>query len=366
MKKSWRLIFVVLVIIFAVGFLFIKNNGNLDNQNIIYNKNNDHPQAEYRSPKQHLSFKYSEDIIQVEEDEAFISLYKKIDHKLLLTVSSNNCDVAFYNNLEKITFGNQSFRKLKDADYFTIHPKTGFCVIISLPVVTPVQEDSWAERKFIDDFVKNLSFDDGGLTLANYEFTCNDGKSITASFVNGDTNSVTLNLSDERAFSLVQAISASGARYTNKDGSIVFWNKGDAASLEESGQSTFVGCLTTPKEVSTEIDNKVNKIANPASTNCLAKGGSLEIKTKEDGSQYGLCYFDDARACEEWALLRGECPIGGVKTTGYDNLAQKYCAWLGGQTVAEENSVCIFNDNSTCLNSDLYLDVCKKGDWPQK
>lgn len=72
-------------------------------------------------------------------------------------------------------------------------------------------------------------------------------------------------------------------------------------------------------------------LANPASTNCINQGGQLEIKTKADGSQYGVCFFEDNRQCEEWALMRGQCPVGGVKITGYDNDDQVYCAITGGQ-----------------------------------
>jgi putative hemolysin len=31
--------------------------------------------------------------------------------------------------------------------------------------------------------------------------------------------------------------------------------------------------------------------------------------------QYGVCFFEDNRQCEEWALLRGDCPVGGKKVT---------------------------------------------------
>jgi len=103
-------------------------------------------------------------------------------------------------------------------------------------------------------------------------------------------------------------------------------------------------------------------IANPASTNCVENGGTVVIKEKEDGSQYGLCYFDDNRACEEWAMLRGDCPVGGRKTTGYDTIAQSFCAWSGGQTFAVENAVCTFNDGSTCLADDFYSGTCQKGE----
>ena len=105
-------------------------------------------------------------------------------------------------------------------------------------------------------------------------------------------------------------------------------------------------------------------LANPASTNCQQQGGQSVIKNKPDGSQYGLCFFDDARACEEWAMLRGDCPVGGVKTTGYDTDAEKFCAWSGGKTLAVKNAVCTFNDASTCLADDFYSGTCQPGDNP--
>ena len=51
------------------------------------------------------------------------------------------------------------------------------------------------------------------------------------------------------------------------------------------------------------------QIANPASTNCIEKGGELEIKDSESG-QYGVCKFNDGSSCEEWAFFRNECKKG--------------------------------------------------------
>ncbi len=48
-------------------------------------------------------------------------------------------------------------------------------------------------------------------------------------------------------------------------------------------------------------------LSNPASVNCEEQGGSLQIKTQKDGSQYGLCVFNTGYSCEEWQLFRGEC-----------------------------------------------------------
>lgn len=100
---------------------------------------------------------------------------------------------------------------------------------------------------------------------------------------------------------------------------------------------------------------------NPASAFCTQQGGTLSINTRGDGGQYGLCTFDGGYACEEWALYRGECPMGGVRTTGYDTIQQKYCAWSGGSTFAEENATCTFADSSTCTDEALYNGTCSKG-----
>ncbi|MFH0978211.1 MAG: DUF333 domain-containing protein [Candidatus Woesearchaeota archaeon] len=50
------------------------------------------------------------------------------------------------------------------------------------------------------------------------------------------------------------------------------------------------------------------QIANPASVNCVDKGGKLDIITATDGSQQGMCTLTDGTKCEEWAYYRGECP----------------------------------------------------------
>ncbi|MBI4093508.1 DUF333 domain-containing protein [Candidatus Kaiserbacteria bacterium] len=48
-------------------------------------------------------------------------------------------------------------------------------------------------------------------------------------------------------------------------------------------------------------------IANPASTNCIEMGGTLELVERAEG-QFGLCHLPDGRVCDEWALFRdGNC-----------------------------------------------------------
>lgn len=63
-------------------------------------------------------------------------------------------------------------------------------------------------------------------------------------------------------------------------------------------------------------------IANPASENCVAKGGRLEVRggtppgglLKDATAQYGVCIFPDGSECEEWKFFRGECAPAGFGT----------------------------------------------------
>jgi putative hemolysin len=53
-------------------------------------------------------------------------------------------------------------------------------------------------------------------------------------------------------------------------------------------------------------------LANPASVNCVEKGGTVDMKKDDTGGEYGMCVFPDGKQCEEWAMFRGECPVGGI------------------------------------------------------
>jgi putative hemolysin len=82
-------------------------------------------------------------------------------------------------------------------------------------------------------------------------------------------------------------------------------------------------------------------IANPASTNCVNLGGTLEIKDTASG-QVGVCHLPDGRACEEWALYRDGTCTPAVADGG--NAAQKadlirLTAPLPGQTISSPLTV---------------------------
>jgi putative hemolysin len=63
--------------------------------------------------------------------------------------------------------------------------------------------------------------------------------------------------------------------------------------------------VQAPEPTGTDIP-QVN-MPNPASVYCEQNGNTLEIRTAADGSQFGVCIFQDGSSCDEWAYYRGEC-----------------------------------------------------------
>jgi len=98
-------------------------------------------------------------------------------------------------------------------------------------------------------------------------------------------------------------------------------------------------------------------IANPASQNCIFKGGNLEIKKNPGGSEYGVCTFAEGKQCEEWALYRGDCPEGGVEVTGEKDEAITFCLISGGKYGAKEKE-CELKSGKKCLASDYLAGNC--------
>jgi len=68
-----------------------------------------------------------------------------------------------------------------------------------------------------------------------------------------------------------------------------------------------IGDTTTSVSV---VDSSPVGIANPASVYCVKQGFKSEILTNADGSQYGVCIFNDGSKCEEWAYYKGDCKLG--------------------------------------------------------
>jgi putative hemolysin len=113
-------------------------------------------------------------------------------------------------------------------------------------------------------------------------------------------------------------------------------------------------------------------IANPASAYCEEQGFKMETRTAQDGSQYGVCMFEDDTECEEWAYYRGECKLGDMDVApaptaspaGIANPASTYCVEQGGASEVrrgEDGSqygVCTFPDGSECEEWAFFRGEC--------
>jgi len=117
-------------------------------------------------------------------------------------------------------------------------------------------------------------------------------------------------------------------------------------------------CDQTPEMTPEKPEESSQKttLANPASVNCIKMGGTLTLEKRGAGGEIGVCYFEDNRQCEEWALLRGNCPKGGLKVTGYDTPAARYCAITGGKY---QDPDCTLSDGHVCNATAYYDGLCR-------
>jgi putative hemolysin len=113
-------------------------------------------------------------------------------------------------------------------------------------------------------------------------------------------------------------------------------------------------------------------LANPASQNCVDKGGRLTLEKNRKGGQFGVCTFPDNLQCEEWAMMRGDCPAGGIKVTGFVTLAARYCAITGGaykvtsgSNTANEQGTCTLKNGRTCGATAYFDGTCTRKSIPR-
>jgi putative hemolysin len=124
-------------------------------------------------------------------------------------------------------------------------------------------------------------------------------------------------------------------------------------------------CLTVGSAGASAQSQSTAQLANPASVRCLERGGMLRMERRPDGGEYGVCLFADNYQCEEWAMFRGECPVGGLRVTGYVTQAARYCAITGGRyTVlaksgaADEEGACVLPGGKACGAEAYFAGTC--------
>ena len=141
------------------------------------------------------------------------------------------------------------------------------------------------------------------------------------------------------------------------------------AGCTQQASTTVPSTTATPAAPATTAAGQAG-MANPASVNCGNIGGTTEIKTNADGSQYGMCTFKNGTTCEEWALFRGEGCKAGVSVnqtpaapasnqTGIANPASVNCVNVGGtvqikDSAAGQYGMCAFPNGTTCEEWALF------------
>jgi len=140
---------------------------------------------------------------------------------------------------------------------------------------------------------------------------------------------------------------------------------GAAATPTASVQTPSAQAATAQPSKPAPATDKAG-IANPASTNCIDKGGRLEI-VKGQAGEVGMCLLPDGTTCEEWALFRGECKAGD-KQSQIANPASEFCVDNGGKSEivdagkSGEWGKCAFKDGSFCDEWSYFRGACKPGD----
>ena len=154
---------------------------------------------------------------------------------------------------------------------------------------------------YLNNKDKNLVTPNTSNFIDQVFYTCDDGKTIDASFYEGEitlvepgeppipSGSVKIILSDGRDFDLPQTISASGIRYADSNESIIFWSKGDGAFIVENDEETYKNCFAVKDcyiggcsgELCTNNPEAVSTCEFLAGMECLNKDMRCELVDNE-------------------------------------------------------------------------------------
>jgi membrane-bound inhibitor of C-type lysozyme/putative hemolysin len=82
--------------------------------------------------------------------------------------------------------------------------------------------------------------------------------------------------------------------------------------------------------------------------------------------------FVIGESAEEWAMMRGDCPAGGIKVTGFVTSAARYCAITGGaykvtsgSNTTNEQGTCTFQSGRTCKATAYFDGACTRESIPR-
>lgn len=105
------------------------------------------------------------------------------------------------------------------------------------------------------------------------------------------------------------------------------------------------------------VSKETQALANPASVNCIEKGGSSTIEHRNGA--YGVCLFPDGKQCAEWAMFWGDCPVGGVAIADSLTSEERVCLIAGG-LILDKGTQCLLATGKICSLKDYYLGKCHR------
>lgn len=125
--------------------------------------------------------------------------------------------------------------------------------------------------------------------------------------------------------------------------------------------TTSVEGLAPDMWLITDEDNGVH-LANPASVYCAESGGRIVTREQPNQGEYGVCVFEDGRECEEWALMRGTCRMGGMAVARYNTEAARFCVITGGTYEGDDTrgrqATCTLPSGEVCAAGAYYIGRC--------
>ena len=135
---------------------------------------------------------------------------------------------------------------------------------------------------------------------------------------------------------LVVLIVIVGARVLSPEDNWICQNGEWVKHGNPSGPMPSGSCKEGEQMASNKVPTEA-AIPNPASKNCLDKGGKLEMREETAGT-LGICKFTDGTECEEWKFYRNECQKG--QTTKAD-ISHSYQG-----LISKKGNIYIFKTNS--------------------
>ena len=135
---------------------------------------------------------------------------------------------------------------------------------------------------------------------------------------------------------LVVLIVIVGARVLSPEDNWICQNGEWVKHGNPSGPMPSGSCKEGEQMASNKVPTEA-AIPNPASKNCLDKGGKLEMREETAGT-LGICKFSDGTECEEWKFYRNECRKGQTTKADTSHSYEGLISRKGNDYVFKTNS----------------------------